>query len=1197
MLWISPTTKYASELESFISDPNADKVTSLVGLSKFLNFANQKSYFTTNCENIDNKKSASNRPNGIDTDLSATNSPTTSVAITIDWCERKHSAFNKIVGDTITGAVVNNQELESSEWDIPWIIGCIDDSDGGQTLSLNYDHSSKQALHVIDPICPKKITTETTISNINSELEAIKPERAKLKELIFPEIDRKLERILSNSMDQFSINILEYRKKPLNHKPKSQWKWAISVSPTEPIEKMIEKPILTFPFELDPFQKQAIYHLEQGHSVFIAAHTSAGKTLIAEYGAALALSKLTKAIYTSPIKALSNQKYREFNIRFGSGVLNDEIVLETDQDGDSAMTDLENKAKKLDISVPISNNITKIGSSFSDNDHFDARNISRNKDPLLKHSVGLLTGDMQVNPNSSLLVMTTEILRSMLYRNSPLLSDLSCVIFDEVHYMSDSERGVVWEETLILLPPTVQLILLSATLPNAMELADWLGRTRSQPIWVITTPHRPVPLEHYFLPVPQTSTPLPLVALPGTTPSFGITDNLSITSGNSSKATGNIPTANGKTTQEKAKNHQVKSSMPLTKAISSGKLPATKGQSLGSFVPSHIRSVLNFVQKSSLLPAIVFIFSRKRCEEALRYLVNMQTIPLLTKGETFYIHSFINKRVIPLIEKEKNLPQILSTLAVLRMGIATHHSGLLPILKESIEILFSKGLVKLLIATETFAMGVNMPAKCVVFGDIYKPDSGGAIGGRRILSSAEYTQMAGRSGRRGIDTKGLVFICGPIESCSNQQQLSIIKEMITGKGTPLQSQFRLTYSTILQLVRRGPSYTTLSDETSQITKLESSGVTDVDELMRKSFYENASQRSVPARAASLRQAEVELEEMKSSFSCHSYGCSDFEGMELIRKLVEEKVRVENRPLSLIGCRIVSLSSETEFLQPGIIVGYLPNSGGALGGNTGPGLVQALIFPISKEKKWNSLFERPINDKCSTYLCSIQTLAHNQFIVVPGVSSIITEKLTFCSKSTGGNVSGSSFCGDDITNDGPLDPQIGYGYQQQFDYCKYNSNQHNTLSLKEKKAIGGNVLIGLEDRLLLLKEAINAQQQVFELMKEVSSEPVFKQMACPYFSEHWNSYDCIRNRQQKVEELKWTLSTDSLALLPEYKNRLRVLELCNFIQPTSSGPVITLKGRIACEVCFTLSIYFLFEVYNCIKTYMHEHLFCLLFSLF
>ena len=210
-----------------------------------------------------------------------------------------------------------------------------------------------------------------------------------------------------------------------------EWAHLVDVNRGIPnFEDLIPDMARRWPFELDTFQKEAVYHLENNDSVFVAAHTSAGKTVVAEYAIALASKHMTKAIYTSPIKALSNQKFRDFKHEF--------------------------------------------------------------------ENVGILTGDVQINPEANCLIMTTEILRSMLYRGADLLRDVEFVIFDEVHYVNDLERGVVWEEVLIMLPAHVTLIMLSATVPNTYEFASWVGRTKQQDIYVISTPKRPVPLEHFL---------------------------------------------------------------------------------------------------------------------------------------------------------------------------------------------------------------------------------------------------------------------------------------------------------------------------------------------------------------------------------------------------------------------------------------------------------------------------------------------------------------------------------------------------------------------------------------------------------------------------------------------------------------------------------------------------------------------------
>ncbi len=212
---------------------------------------------------------------------------------------------------------------------------------------------------------------------------------------------------------------------------KREWAHIIDVNLDFPeFSTLVPDLAIEFPFELDVFQKRAVYHLEQNESIFVAAHTSAGKTVVAEYAIGLAMKHMTRAIYTSPIKALSNQKFRDFKEKF--------------------------------------------------------------------EDVGILTGDVQIRPEAACLVMTTEILRSMLYRGADMIRDVEFVIFDEVHYINDLERGVVWEEVIIMLPAHVTLILLSATVPNTKEFASWVGRTKQKDMYVISTLKRPVPLEHHL---------------------------------------------------------------------------------------------------------------------------------------------------------------------------------------------------------------------------------------------------------------------------------------------------------------------------------------------------------------------------------------------------------------------------------------------------------------------------------------------------------------------------------------------------------------------------------------------------------------------------------------------------------------------------------------------------------------------------
>ncbi|KAJ2966235.1 hypothetical protein NUW58_g10710 [Xylaria curta] len=343
-----------------------------------------------------------------------------------------------------------------------------------------------------------------------------------------------------------------------------------------------------WPFELDTFQKEAVYHLENGDSVFVAAHTSAGKTVVAEYAIALAARHMTKAIYTSPIKALSNQKFRDFRETFDE--------------------------------------------------------------------VGILTGDVQINPEASCLIMTTEILRSMLYRGADLIRDVEFVIFDEVHYVNDFERGVVWEEVIIMLPEHVTLILLSATVPNTYEFASWVGRTKQKDIYVISTPKRPVPLEHYLwagwkeadqaMRGKDKPPQAPAAVRGGGNqqrgsqrggPRGGNQQRGGQRGGGLQRGRGGGPPRAGH-----APGHMGRAGRP------GGFTSVAQDKNLWV----HL---VQFLRKQSLLPACIFVFSKKRCEENADALSNQD---FCTAHEKSHIHMIIQKSIARLRPEDRVLPQI-----------------------------------------------------------------------------------------------------------------------------------------------------------------------------------------------------------------------------------------------------------------------------------------------------------------------------------------------------------------------------------------------------------------------------------------------------------------------------------------------------------------------------------------------------------
>lgn len=470
--------------------------------------------------------------------------------------------------------------------------------------------------------------------------------------------------------------------------------WAEMVDISQPIlnfKEQIPCPAMEFPFELDVFQKQAILKLEQRQYVFVAAHTSAGKTVVAEYAIALSKRDLTRTIYTSPIKALSNQKYRDFRKTF--------------------------------------------------------------KD------VGLITGDLQIEPTASCLIMTTEILRSMLYCGSDITRDLEYVIFDEVHYINNPERGHVWEEVIILLPDHVNIIMLSATVPNTMELADWVGSTKKRKVYVISTLKRPVPLMHYLY----------------TGAGGKSRDDIFLLV----DAQGKFLQGNYEKAVERKKEMQSKSKAGGAKNYVSSK------QDQCTWI-----GLIDFLKRNNKMPVVAFTLSRNRCDANVAAL---QSVDLNTAVEKGAVQKFFLQCLAKLKPPDRTIPQVLALKDALERGIGVHHSGILPILKEIVEMLFQNGLVKLLFATETFAMGVNMPARTVIF-DSHKKFDGIEM---RNLKPGEYIQMAGRAGRRGHDENGTVILL-----CKSQVPPSMeLRPMILGLPEKLQSQFILRYAVILTCLR------------------------------------------------------------------------------------------------------------------------------------------------------------------------------------------------------------------------------------------------------------------------------------------------------------------------------------------------------------------------------------------------------------
>jgi ATP-dependent RNA helicase DOB1 len=461
--------------------------------------------------------------------------------------------------------------------------------------------------------------------------------------------------------------------------------------------KAPETPARTFPFRLDPFQQVSIASIERNESVLVSAHTSAGKTVVAEYAIAQCLKNNQRVVYTSPIKALSNQKYREFNAEFGD--------------------------------------------------------------------VGLMTGDVTINPTATCLVMTTEILRSMLYRGSEIMREVAWVVFDEVHYMRDKSRGVVWEETIILLPDKVRYVFLSATIPNAMQFAEWITKTHNQPCHVVYTDFRPTPLQHYLF--PASSDGIHLV----------VDEKGVFREDNFQKAMSAILDVDGGDPNDP--DAKLRKQKKKTGPAKGGKRP----------IQSDIYKIVKMIMLKNYNPVIVFSFSKRECEN---YALQMSQLTFNDDNEKAMVSKVFDSAIGMLSPDDQDLPQIQHLLPLLKRGIGVHHSGLLPILKETIEILFQEGLIKVLFATETFSIGLNMPAKTCVFTSVKKFDGIDT----RFVTPSEFIQMSGRAGRRGLDDRGVVIMM-----VDSQLEPQTVKEIVRGEQDKLNSAFHLGYNMILNLLR------------------------------------------------------------------------------------------------------------------------------------------------------------------------------------------------------------------------------------------------------------------------------------------------------------------------------------------------------------------------------------------------------------
>jgi ATP-dependent RNA helicase HelY len=517
-----------------------------------------------------------------------------------------------------------------------------------------------------------------------------------------------------------------------------------------------EKFAQRFAFELDPFQIEACHALESGKGVLVAAPTGAGKTIVGEFAVDLVINSGGKCFYTTPIKALSNQKYTELSAKYGES------------------------------------------------------------------KIGLLTGDSSINSEAQIIIMTTEVLRNMIYANSKTIADLKYVVMDEVHYLADKFRGAVWEEILIHLSDAVQIISLSATVSNAEEFGEWLQTVRGE-TEVIVSEIRPVPLYQHVL--------------------FG--NRLIDLFGDNQKLNPEL------TRLERDSYRQIRGNW---REKPKGPKPLTRSE------------VIEKLDRERLLPAITFIFSRNSCDAAVRQCL-AAGIKLTNTDERKIIRTVIAKNMKNLVEEDLVVLGYYEWADALERGIAAHHAGLLPAFKVTVEELFQQGLVKAVFATETLALGINMPARTVVLEKLSKWNGEAHV----AISPGEYTQLTGRAGRRGIDIEGNAVILW-----SSDLDSTSVGGLASTRTYPLKSSFKPTYNMCINLISQFGSMRAR-------TSLESS------------LAQFQADKAVVGLAKQIRKNEIARDELFNQSKCEQGDFTEYSSMRAaIKKLETDRKRSKRK---------------------------------------------------------------------------------------------------------------------------------------------------------------------------------------------------------------------------------------------------------------------------------------------------------------
>ncbi|MFY9588787.1 MAG: DEAD/DEAH box helicase, partial [Actinomycetota bacterium] len=539
-----------------------------------------------------------------------------------------------------------------------------------------------------------------------------------------------------------------------------------------------------YSFDFDPFQRDACEALAAGRSVLVCAPTGAGKTVVGEFAVWLAIQTGTKCFYTTPLKALSNQKFGDFIARHGAA------------------------------------------------------------------NVGLLTGDNSINGEAPVVVMTTEVLRNMIYENSPTLRGLRFVVLDEVHYLKDPYRGAVWEEVAIHLPEDVRVAALSATVSNAEEFGEWLSTVRGDTD-VIITEKRPVPLDYYMM-VGERLISMFLRQGDGVKPNPAL----------HRLAEPRIPRHD----HTGAKGEWRRGPPPWVRRA--------KG------VPDRV-DVVKLLREQAMLPAITFIFSRAGCDQAVR-LCRQAHIRLTTPDERERIREYVELRTSELPAEDHDVLGFDEWREGLEAGVAAHHAGLIPLFKETVEELFERGLCKMVFATETLSLGINMPAKTVTIERLVK------FTGEKheLMTPGDFTQLTGRAGRRGIDPVGNGIVLFQPDIPPDR-----IVHLASTRTYPLVSSFRPSYNMAVNLVRRY-------------------SVEDAQRLLNLSFGQFLADRSVTRQERQIERNERFLAGYRENMRCDRGDFAEYWDLVRQARTAERATRHEGNQRR---------REQVASLRPGVVV--------------------------------------------------------------------------------------------------------------------------------------------------------------------------------------------------------------------------------------------------------------------------------------